>query len=57
MLLVILVEGLLAFFAFRLMLTDEVKMWKAWKKVESHYAFLSVFLTIVYMAYCVSQIV
>lgn len=54
---VILAEGALAFFAFKLMLPDGIRTWKGWKRIESHYAFLSVFLTVVYMAYCVSQIV
>lgn len=57
MLFVILAEGILSLFAFKLMLPEDIKMWKAWKRLESHYAFLSVFLTVVYMAYCVSQIV
>lgn len=57
MLFVILAEGLLAFLAFKLALPGDIWMWKGWKRLESHYTFLSVFLTVVYMAYCVSQII
>lgn len=57
MIFVILMEGILAFFAFKLILPSDIKMWKPWIRWESHYAFIAVFITIIYMAYTVSQII